>query len=280
MAMTWQAWRASRAALPLPRRCVVCLVRTRWRHTHPSGTLPGVPFLPTPFWAAPPCPLQDAVRRDFEPRCAALQRLLCLPPLAAEPYDALAAAAGKERLAQLLLHGLPVQQAQQQQAQQQRDASPEAARAAAGVGVALLGSAAFEARARLLALCGWDLKLISTAGKAAAGSSGAAAAGSPAGQEDHGLPAHVGPESAALECGVCSAKAGLWAFFPQCKPHVLQAARRSGGAGGTLASPSSAAVAKAAVSRSVAADIGTTITGGAMQTGAPAAAVPAAAPPP
>ena len=215
------------------------------------------------------------MRRDFETRCAALQRLLCLPPAAAEPYDSLAEAAGEERLAQLLLHGLPAQAAQQQQ---QEQASPDAARAAAGDGVALLGSAAFEARARLLALCGWDLKLMSTAAKPAAGSGDAAADGAAA-RDDHGLPAHVGPESAALECGLCSAKAGLWAFFPQCKPHVLQAARRRGGAGGTVASPSSAAVAKTALSRNVAADIGTTIAGGAMQTGGGAAgAAPFSAP--
>ncbi|PSC71587.1 C3HC zinc finger-isoform 2 [Micractinium conductrix] len=218
---------------------------------------------------------QEAVRRDFETRCAALQRLLCLPPAAAEPYDSLAEAAGEERLAQLLLHGLPAQAAQQQQ---QEQASPDAARAAAGDGVALLGSVAFEARARLLALCGWDLKLMSTAAKPAAGSGDAAADGAAA-RDDHGLPAHVGPESAALECGLCSAKAGLWAFFPQCKPHVLQAARRRGGAGGTVASPSSAAVAKTALSRNVAADIGTTIAGGAMQTGGGAAgAAPFSAP--
>ncbi|PRW56570.1 Nuclear-interacting partner of ALK [Chlorella sorokiniana] len=208
---------------------------------------------------------QDAVRRDFDARCTALQRLACLPPMAAEPYAALAAACSQQQLEGLLLHG-PEQQ-------QQQAGQPEAgadAPASLSQGTAVLGSAAFDARARMLALCGWDLKLM-TAAMPPAGGDGSQQQQQQA--EDAGLPAVVGPESAALQCSLCSAKAGLWTFFPQCKPVVLQPPARRRGGGGTLTSPT-AAVAKAAVSRNVAADIATTIAGGSMQAAPGAAAAP------
>ena len=210
---------------------------------------------------------QDAVRRDFDARCTALQRLACLPPMAADPYAALAATCSQEQLEGLLLHG-PEQQGQQQ-AQQQGQPS---AKASLSEGTAVLGSAAFDARARMLALCGWDLKLM-TAAPPAAAADGSQQQRQQQAEEEDGLPAVVGPESAALQCSLCSAKAGLWTFFPQCKPVVLQPpARRRGSAG--LLTPPSAAVAKAAVSRNVAADIATTIAGGTMQAAPGAVAAP------
>lgn len=206
---------------------------------------------------------QDAVRRDFDARCIALQRLACLPPMAADPYAALAAACSQEQLEGLLLHA-PEQQEQQQ--------GQPSAQASLSEGTAVLGSTAFDARARMLALCGWDLKLM-TAAPPPAAADGSQQQRQQQAEEEDGLPAVVGPESAALQCSLCSAKAGLWTFFPQCKPVVLQPpARRRGGTGPLT--PPSAAVAKAAVSRNVAADIATTIAGGTMQAAPGAAAAP------
>ncbi|KAL4443734.1 hypothetical protein ABPG75_011471 [Micractinium tetrahymenae] len=223
---------------------------------------------------------QEAVRRDFEARCAAVQRLLCLPPLAGEPLDTLAAAASPQRLAQLLLQGSPgASGVATAAALPQPDGAAASAGAAAagaaaaapaevvGQGVALLGSRDFEARARVLALCGWDLKVMMVAAAAAAGSEQGQQA-----EASEDLPLHVGPESAALQCSLCAAKAGLWAFFPQCKPHVLPAPRRRGLAGSAsaagAAAASSAGLAKSAASRNVATDIATTIAGGTMLPGA------------
>ncbi|KAI7845018.1 hypothetical protein COHA_001384 [Chlorella ohadii] len=220
---------------------------------------------------------QDAVRRDFDARCAALQRLACLPPMAAEPYAALAAASSQQQLEGLLLHGPEQQQQPQQQAQQQQGqpAAGDGVQASLSEGTAVLGGTAFDARARMLALCGWDLKLMTAAPPLAAADAGQQQQQQQQqrGEEEAGLPAVVGPESAALQCSLCSAKAGLWTFFPQCKPVVLQPPARRRGGTGTLASPT-AAVAKAAVSRNVAADIATTIAGGTMQAAPSAAAAP------
>lgn len=214
------------------------------------------------------------MRHDFEARCTVLQRLACLPPLAGEPYDALTAASSKQRLDQLLLQS-PAAVGGAASAEVAAEAGgPADAWPALACGVAALGSPQFEARARMLALCGWDLKLLTAAPPPAA----AAAEGEQQEQQRllAALPTTVGPESAALQCSLCAAKAGLWACFSQCKPLVLPPpARRSTAAGGAVASPS-ATVAKVAVSRNVAADIGTTIAGGAME--APTAGGAAAAP--
>lgn len=233
--------------------------------------------------------LQEAVRQGFEARFAALQRLLCLPPVAGEPLDTLAAAASPQRLAQLLLQGslgaggLPSASAATSQPEGGAVATGAGVAAvpadAVGQGVALLGSRSFEARARLLALCGWDLRVMR------AGTAAAAAAGEGEQQDQQAdgsadLPPHVGPESAALQCSLCAAKAGLWAFFPRCKPVVLPAPRRRGLTGGAGArstvANSSAGLVNLVASRNVAADIATTIAGGAMMPGA--AGGPAAKP--
>lgn len=225
--------------------------------------------------------------RGFEARCAALHRLLCLPPLAGEPLDKLAAAAGQHRLAQLLLQGSSCADGASTAAAAtpQPGGGPAAAPAGAaampaeavGQGVALLGSRCFDARARVLALCGWDLHVLMAGAAAVSGTSAQPGKQAEPGEE---LPLHVGPESAALQCSLCAAKAGLWAFFARCKPRVLPAPRRRGpaGSGGALdvAAHTSAALAKSAASRNVAADMATTIAGGAMLPGA--AGGPAAAP--
>ncbi len=240
----------------------------------PLHNAPHVCFSRCCFPLALPCS-QDAVRRDFDARCAALQRLACLPPMAAEPYAALAAASSQQQLEGLLLHGPEQQQQPQRQAQQQQGqpAAGDGVQASVSEGTAVLGGTAFDARARMLALCGWDLKLMTAAPPLAAADADQQQQQQQRAEEEAGLPAVVGPESAALQCSLCSAKAGLWNFFPQCKPVVLQLPARRRGGTGTLASPT-AAVAKAAVSRNVAADIATTIAGGTMQAAPGAAAAP------
>jgi hypothetical protein len=183
-----------------------------------------------------------------------------------ESCEAAATAAGKASLDALLLQGPP----SPAPAGGGGGGAPRLAAASASLeqGVAVLGSASFQARARLLALSGWDLKLLTAAPlPPAAGEEQQAA---PHQQAAPALPALVGPESAALLCALCSAKAGLWTFFPQCKPVVLAAPRPLGSGG----QPLTTSVSRAAVSRNVAADMGTTIAGGTMQPAAGAAAAP------
>ncbi|KAI3428218.1 hypothetical protein D9Q98_006598 [Chlorella vulgaris] len=200
----------------------------------------------------------DAVRRDFDARCALLQRLACLPPVASEPYQALAAACTKHRLDLLLLQG-PAGAAASAAAASAAATAPEDAVASVSEATAVLGTPQFEARARLLALCGWDLKLMTTAAPSDAIATENGSAGQ---QQQQDLPALVGPESAALLCSLCNAKAGLWTFFPQCKPLVLAGPRRRRAS--APAQATRAAVSRSAVSWNVAADIGTTIAGGMM----------------
>lgn len=161
---------------------------------------------------------------------------MCLPPLAAEAYDSIAATR-RAVLDALLLRG-PGRARQHATGQppppqQQADADSEA-RAQLGPGVVTWNTDSYEARLRLLALCGWDLRLVSAAaqqpggaqtsgtgtGSSPVGASGAAAAAAAGGS-------HVGPECSALVCSLCGAKAGLWTFFPSCRPRV-QAAAGSG----------------------------------------------------
>jgi hypothetical protein len=206
--------------------------------------------------------LQDAVRRDFDARCALLQRLACLPPVASEPYQALAAACTKHRLDLLLLQG-PAGAAASAASASAAATAPEDAVASVSEATAVLGTPQFEARARLLALCGWDLKLMTAAAPSDAIATESGSAGQQQQQQQQqDLPALVGPDSAALLCSLCNAKAGLWTFFPQCKPLVLAGPRRRRAS--APAQATRAAVSRSAVSWNVAADIGTTIAGGMM----------------
>jgi hypothetical protein len=220
---------------------------------------------------------------DFNDRAAALRRLLCLPPIAGDAVAALAEGPGqRERLARLLRHGPQQRDSDDEPAQApaSEPAGAAAAAAAAGLlaslseGTAACDADAFAMRLRLLALCGWDLRVMSTA------AGGAAEAGaSPDAARRAQLPTHVGPESAALACTLCGARAGLWGSFPACEARVHVAPRASrqaaawGGSGG-MQSPGAAH----AMSRHVAADMSTTIAGGSMPEGGGAAAGPASPP--
>lgn len=199
---------------------------------------------------------------DFQDRARALQHLLCLPPMAGEALEALQAHGQGVHLEQLLRQGAQPEREGDQDApaakkQKQAAAAVTDLKAALCEGTATCEGGAFKARVRMLALCGWDLRVVSTAPAAAAGS--AASTGS--------LPAHVGPESAVLACTLCGVKAGLWASFPQCQAQVhvapLQSVRLRSALGPGTGGQPSPGVARA-LSRNVAVDLATTIAGGAM----------------
>ena len=190
----------------------------------------------------PCCRAQEAAREDFQKRVASLQRLLCLPPLAEGAYARMAAAGRQRALDQLLLQGpgpLPAGAGQQQQEQQGGEAAGSGvggealARLSQG-GVATWNADAYEARLRLLALCGWDLKVVA-AGGGAEGATGGGAPGDNSAAASASSPAaagqgssQAGPECSALTCTLCGAKAGLWSFFPRCQPQVQAPALRGG----------------------------------------------------
>lgn len=216
-------------------------------HSLHSEVLPAVNpscaewFLPTPSTPSL-LPLQEVTRDNFTKRLASLQRLVCLPPLAAQAYERAAADGQSRALDQLLLHGpwgsgTPPLPEQQRRQQEQGTARAEGEGGGGGMdgsssrseevrarlcegGVAAWNTDSYETRLRLLALCGWDLKVVAAGGDSGGGEGGTATAAQPQGQP------HVGPECSALLCTLCGAKAGLWAFFPSCKPQVQPALGR------------------------------------------------------
>jgi hypothetical protein len=205
---------------------------------------------------------RGAAALDFADRAAGLARAACLPPLAPSALEA-AAGAGQAGALEALLRRGPGRGAAGAPADGPEllgDLAP-----ALGRGVATCESAAYAARLRLLALCGWGLRVMA-AGAGPAGEGG----GEEAAEGDAAPPALVGPESASLACALCGARAGLWGFFAGCAPRAAAAApaprRRFGAPAGTPA------VAGAAT-RNVASDLTTTIAGGAV--GAPGGAATA-----
>ncbi|GAB4813057.1 hypothetical protein N2152v2_000103 [Parachlorella kessleri] len=255
---------------------------------------------------------QEAVREDFRKRSASLQRLVCLPPLAQEAYDQIAARHG-QALDQLLLEGpgqLPAgrqghgERQQQQQGRQHPTSSSGGSRSSRSSSdvvaklsqqVATWNAESYEPRLRLLALCGWDLKVVSVSGgdsnrdtaqalahigalednlatpSVAAGGAACVTGSSPgAGRSGiDGGGSHVGPECSALACALCGAKAGLWTFFPQCRPQVQAAPPRKGG---PSSGPAGAAPGMGGLVG------GTTIAGGLLSS--PTAPAPTSAPAP
>eukprot|EP00887_Chlorella_sp_A99_P002011 scaffold18.g2011.t1 len=218
---------------------------------------------------------QDMVRRDFEGRVANLRQVLCLPPLVAADHSTLPARE-KLQLELLLARGL--------QQRQQHDCSPGEQEQSGGLdqetgpwqteGTATSESRAFLARARLLALCGWDIRAMST-GNASASSIGGATAEQPQ--------AFVGPESAALQCSLCGVRAGLWGFFPQCKPQIIVAPKPPATVPSGRAADDGRGAA-ASLGSTVLVDYSTTIAGGSLKAAARPHGVAepcgAAAPPP
>ncbi|KAL6766571.1 hypothetical protein ACKKBG_A36570 [Auxenochlorella protothecoides x Auxenochlorella symbiontica] len=178
----------------------------------------------------PPLP-QATLAEDLAQRTASLQRLVCLPPIAAGQLEAIA---GVPRAGDLLARLCGAQG-------EARPGAPALTALLAGGGTAARGSPAFEARARLLALLGWSLRDLD--GAARGGGGGAAGAGPPA-----------TPGSAVLTCALCGASVGMWSSFPSAPPAF--AARSPPGS-------AAAGMGRARTGVSPASIPGTTIAGGA-----------------
>lgn len=200
--------------------------------------------------------MQEAARNDFQMRVTSLQRLVCLPPMAKGAYQQIAASGRQRALDQLLLQGPGAAEPRQgggaqaagaggggSTSEEGASSSSEALSRLSQGGAATWNADAYEARLRLLALCGWDVKVVTADGSGG----GEPSIGSPGGVSGAGTAAaaadgsHVGPECSALFCALCSAKAGLWTFFPACQPRVQAAPMRSGQAsfswGGAAGTP-------------------------------------------
>lgn len=218
---------------------------------------------------------------DFLERCSGFQHLLCLPPI--DPDCLTQLAAGHEaQLMDLLLKGPRVDTEEEQSGtangnntktnknQQQVASALAAAIKDITTGVAIRNETGFTARARVLALCGWELRAVGLS------TDRTASLGSPSNQ---GLPNHLPPESASLLCTLCGARAGVWTCFPDLQPKGIATATpprntNNGGDNGK----GDGSIAPHRLSRHVAADISTTIAGGDLQSppggDAPAAAAP------
>lgn len=218
-----------------------------------------------------------------------MRRLLCLPPLAPAAIDTLLTSNLAPAISHLLESGPVSTSASKNNAQQaQRTVSPPSLGSALsnsfGKGVATCDQDAYSRRLRAIALCGWALEILSAPGanqeprdKSAGASSPSAPPPAPA----PSAPCRVGPESAMLSCALCGAKAGLWAFFPECQPLPIEPpARRKAPtalaplgkvstARGNLPSPgvrspTGGGNGAAVLTRNVSISLGTTIAGGAM----------------
>lgn len=213
----------------------------------------------------PPLP-PEAARADFDARLESLRHVLALPPLAPSAVDTLASA-GRPRLERLLEQGPE----QQQQHATGNAADGTAMQQLVEGGVATSDTQAFAVRTRLLALCGWDLRPMTT-GAALAAAAGSGASPMPAAAKAERL--HVGPESAALHCALCGVRAGLWASFPQCQPKVLITPRGASSivAANAAAGPAAGGVAaggrESSLGGAVVVDFSTTIAGGSLKSAA------------
>lgn len=152
------------------------------------------------------------IEADFRSRSLALQKLLCIPPIAKEALDTMLPESGINDTFSIIKNG---------QHDQAYTYKKELAKSAdLGIGVmretkASLGNCissylqreAFMARVRLLALCGWTLRILAPENLNT--------------DDDIG---HCLPEHAALQCTLCGARVGLWSFFDGCTPKPFSAA--------------------------------------------------------
>jgi len=179
--------------------------------------------------------MQSAARLDFKERSAAIERLVCLPPLSESAVNTVLSN-NQELTGQalkLVVDGPPNEESSKQ-ANHRMPALQERAAVATNLTsrVATFGDVAFKQRARLITLCGWALQTLNV----------------PVQRTSVTLHGDVGhfsgqkylrPESCNLACGMCGAKAGLWSYFPESQPQacVETAAAHAALRGGTSSAP-------------------------------------------
>ena len=148
---------------------------------------------------------------DFRSRCAALQKLLCIPPISKEAVDVILPELSDSKDALYVVKkGVKLEGSRREWAESLEfsDDALIAMRMSLKTSIApSVERCDFMARVHMIALCGWSLKILSL-------------------DESHeeGDVGYCLPEHAALQCTLCGAKVGLWSFFEGCAPKSFSAA--------------------------------------------------------
>lgn len=204
-----------------------------WRGTVCSKSLLRFPEMP-----------RNVMLYDFKDRLEGMLQLVCVPPLSKDAIDVLCSGALGQFVKMLAAQG--PQEVLNDSYESVGDLIPEASEENLIQGNAVYKKDKYLQRLRIIALCGWSLEVLSPNPTAS----------------HHGT---IGPESSALVCGLCGAKAGLWMFFPNCKPQ----AKATPGQGGQrfAASLKIASQSVSTWSQNIAIDLSTTIAGGPLSVG-------------
>lgn len=150
------------------------------------------------------------IAADFKSRSAVLQKLLCIPPIAKEAVDVVLPESDSNDVLYILKNGMQLEGTRKQwmESEEYSEGMLGSVRESLqGSSAAYVERDAFLARVRMLALCGWSMKILSF--------------------EESNQDADVGhclPEHAALICNLCGSKIGLWSFFEGCTPKPFSAA--------------------------------------------------------
>lgn len=225
-----------------------------WRGTVCSKSLLKFPEMP-----------RNVMLYDFKDRLDGMLQLVCVPPLSKDALDMLFSGTLGPHVKRLAALG-----PQEVLGSFTDDTTREASEDDLIQGTATFRQDKYLQRLRIIALCGWSLEILSSNSSSEAKSTSTTEYAS---NNCHGT---IGPESSAFVCGLCGAKAGLWMFFPNCKPQASSKPGREGKftvgldvgrfAVGSLKKSDrmSGGIQLGALSRNIAIDLSTTIAGGSL----------------
>jgi hypothetical protein len=225
-----------------------------WRGTVCSKSLLRFPEMP-----------RNVMLYDFKDRLEGMLQLVCVPPLSKDAIDMLFSGTLGPHVKRLAALG-----PQEILGSLRDDTTREASEDDLIQGTATFRQDKYLQRLRIIALCGWSLEVLSSNSTSEAKSTNINQCAS---TNCHGT---IGPESSAFVCGLCGAKAGLWMFFPNCKPQASSKQGREGkftvgldvGRFASLrTSDRMSGCLMGALSRNIAIDLSTTIAGGSLSLG-------------
>lgn len=154
---------------------------------------------------------QDTIAADFKSRCTVLRRLLCIPPMAesgvAQLVETVAKTVGMLRDLHVVLKkgdacvGIPRNDWEGKLEFSEEVFHSQMMKMLRTNVVSSFEREAFLARVRLMALCGWSVRILKGTGTDE--------------RDIQDLPPLL-PEHAALQCTVCGARVGMWSLFEGC----------------------------------------------------------------
>lgn len=240
----------------------------------------------------------ETVKDDFTARAGRLSRLIALPPLHTSDYGI---DGGDKGIVRALYHLLISVQYNNNNNNNNPSSNEDDSMSdyinlnlqgrnnSGSLSAALHGNTAqLSSRVKAIAVCGWDVRTLSTHHHAPA----AGLKQQQQEEEEDVLPPHLAPESAMLCCDLCGSRVGLWTFFPKMQPLVMTGGtsttaggRRDGtarvnsssnnkmSASGMLSPGTTHSQSKSSSGKNVLANTVTTIAGGALQESSEAATI-------